>query len=172
MNEPCFPKTNKKRYTGSVIGIPVGESLVQTLVLWHSNHFKNVILLAPTDRLVPFQTETTEFGTPISLLFGGAKGIRAGYWKYQGQVDINVPPIVYTFISAQHIYKGDEMIGIAGSRERLMNLSVGGRLFVEREIAELLCGRTSPIHQEEHKIAKDIICKHLNNLTSSARQPN
>jgi hypothetical protein len=160
-----FPKTNKKRYTNSVIGIPRGESLVQTLVLWHSSLIKNAILLAPTDRLVPFNADTTAFGSPIGLMFGAAQCIRAGYWKYQGTVDIQVPPEVYTFVSAAHIYRGDEVIGEAGSQQGLMTLSAGGLKAVENEIAGILDGNLSPFQSEEQELAREIIRKHLQELT-------
>ena len=160
-----FAKTNLKRYTNSVIGIPVGKSLVQTLVLWHSGRFKNVILLAPTNRLVSPKSDTTELGSPIGLMFGSAECIRGGYWKHQGTVDIEVTPEVYTFESGGHIFKGDKPIGQVGSRKGLMTLGVWGRTGVEELIADILKGKLTPFQNKEQVLARKVIRKYLKVLT-------
>ena len=114
--------------------------MCQTIVLWHSQRFKNVILIAPTDLIIDDSSDSIEFGNPIGLMFSGAQVIRNGYWKFQGTVEIDVHKDLYTFNSAGEQWIGDIKVGPELKDSPYILLACAGMAAVEEHIKKLLSG--------------------------------
>lgn len=143
-----YPKTNKRNLEGHVIGIPINDKCLQSLVIWHSKYFKNVILLAVTDLQVDKETDTTEIGNFITFIFTGAQIIRSGYWKLNDKVEIDLPQECFFFRSASEVfYKDENKPGYKG--EVYLKLEAYGRVAVENYLEDLLEGKELGILSQE-----------------------
>ena len=152
-----YAPVRKTRYSGALVGVPVSGVLYQSLVIWHSSRYKNVILVAVSNESIGIQDSSLDIGKFIGLWFTSAQLIREGDWKFQGLAPPqNVPEPLITFESAGNIHVGDEYQGPARSRSKVQRLSVCGGVAVQKQIAECLKGEI----REEQKPAIKLLKKH------------
>ncbi len=157
-----FDKTNKRNFESYVIGIPCrGNGLVQCVVLWQSNHWKNAILLGITDKILSKDDNSTDVGVFQSLIFGSASLLRQGIWKLQGQIDINVPDEILTFHAAGNKYYKDEFIGPDDKSEKHLAITGPGKGFIDLYLDYVLFDHgEGKALEEQHSLAKEIINEH------------
>jgi hypothetical protein len=125
---------------GDLLAIPIGPNWAMARVLFVSNHFKDIMLLAVSPKRIDSLDGVRYSGADDSeekLIYTGARGFSRRGWRRIGSFPVTEGDFSKTLrISAGNVWLGDEFLRPAepGDQAQLPVMYVDGHIRVERMV--------------------------------------